>query len=132
MKLAGGIIKDDTNKILLIHRIDPRYRQWEIPGGKVEPDESTQQTAIRELKEELGVEVKLIRSMGTQAFQEENRDYEFEWFEAEVISGEVHLVEKAYDKLDYFSITDMQSMYKELSPNAKNFVNAVAAKEVLL
>lgn len=32
---------------------------WEFPGGKLEPDESPRQAAVRELREELGIEVEV-------------------------------------------------------------------------
>lgn len=33
---------------------------WELPGGKIEPDESPEQAVVRELREEVGIEVKPI------------------------------------------------------------------------
>jgi 8-oxo-dGTP diphosphatase len=39
---------------------------WEFPGGKVEPGESPEQAAVREAREELGVEVELGALIGTR------------------------------------------------------------------
>ena len=36
---------------------------WELPGGKVEPDESPSDAAVRELHEEVGIEVKPIHAL---------------------------------------------------------------------
>jgi mutator protein MutT len=37
---------------------------WEFPGGKIEPDESAAQAAQRETREELGLDIEIIRSIG--------------------------------------------------------------------
>jgi len=50
---AGVLYRDEANQILLVK---PNYKDgWDLPGGYVEPGESPQAAAIREVLEELGV-----------------------------------------------------------------------------
>ncbi|MGO2035758.1 MAG: NUDIX hydrolase, partial [Brevibacterium sp.] len=44
-------------EVALIHR--PRYNDWSWPKGKVEPGETLPETAIREVKEETGLDIHL-------------------------------------------------------------------------
>ncbi|CAM3127143.1 NUDIX hydrolase [Paenibacillus sediminis] len=58
---AAAIVINDKNEILLIK--GPR-RGWEMPGGEVEEGESLSQAAIRETKEESGIDIEIIKFCG--------------------------------------------------------------------
>jgi ADP-ribose pyrophosphatase YjhB (NUDIX family) len=58
---AAAIVINDKNEILLIK--GPR-RGWEMPGGQVEIGESLSQAAIRETKEESGIDIEIIKFCG--------------------------------------------------------------------
>jgi len=45
------------NRVLL--RMHDKYHNWLPPGGHVEPDEDPTQTAVREAKEEVGLDIEL-------------------------------------------------------------------------
>lgn len=58
---AATIVMNDKNEILLIK--GPR-RGWEMPGGQVEEGESLQDAAIRETKEESGIDIEVTKFCG--------------------------------------------------------------------
>jgi len=54
--------RDEPNRILLMQRSDNQH--WGLPGGYVEPGESVQCAAQREVREETGFEIELGRLIG--------------------------------------------------------------------
>ncbi|MCD9025444.1 NUDIX hydrolase [Cohnella silvisoli] len=58
---AAAIVINDKNELLLIK--GPR-RGWEMPGGQVEEGESLTHAAIRETKEESGIDIEIIKFCG--------------------------------------------------------------------
>ena len=58
---AATIVLNDQKEILLIK--GPR-RGWEMPGGQVEEGESLKDAAVRETKEESGIDIEIIRFCG--------------------------------------------------------------------
>ena len=59
---AFGLIFDQQNRILLCHRRD--YNLWNLPGGTMEAGEAPWETVVRELKEETGLDVEIVRLTG--------------------------------------------------------------------
>ncbi|MCB4208328.1 NUDIX domain-containing protein [Arthrobacter sp. UM1] len=57
---AGGIVWRRSARglrVLLIHR--PRYDDWSWPKGKLDPGETVPECAVREIREEIGIEARL-------------------------------------------------------------------------
>ncbi|MFH8080818.1 MAG: NUDIX hydrolase [Candidatus Aenigmatarchaeota archaeon] len=63
--LASDVIVRFKGKILLVKRGHEPYKgMMSLPGGRQEKDESIEETALREVKEETGLDVKLKEILG--------------------------------------------------------------------
>lgn len=64
LNVAAAMIVDDTGAVLCVRRGASRFastaHKWEFPGGKIEPGETPAQAAVREIREELGMEVRAL------------------------------------------------------------------------
>lgn len=72
VRAAGGLVvrrdRDGAREIALIHR--PRYDDWTFPKGKLQPGESDEQTAIREVEEETGLRCRLGLDLGSVGYRD--------------------------------------------------------------
>jgi 8-oxo-dGTP diphosphatase len=63
--LAAMVILPRGEKVLLGRRtIEPRRGYWTLPGGYVELGESAEEAVVREAREEMGIEVRIVRLLG--------------------------------------------------------------------
>lgn len=58
---AAAVILNEHGEILLIKS---PLRGWEMPGGQVEEGESLKEAAVREVKEESGIDIEVLRFCG--------------------------------------------------------------------
>lgn len=133
LRLAGCIIPDEDGKILLLHRNTAKRQQWEIPGGKLEDGEESSVAAIREVKEELGVEVQIRRKLGEKTFKEDGRTLHYTWYQAKITDGDARVIEpESFDDMKYFSRSQMQKIHDQLSPNTKNFLATIKLEDIVI
>lgn len=65
------IIKNKDGEVLLMQRgfaARSEHGHWENPGGEIEVDENSKEAAVREIKEELGVDVEITKLLYSDEF----------------------------------------------------------------
>ncbi len=82
-KRSGAIIELD-GKIALIKRVRNNHEDYVIPGGGIEEGETPEDAAIREVKEELGIDIAIEKLLTTLTFNNKLQYY----FRANYIKGE--------------------------------------------
>lgn len=67
--------------------------KWEFPGGKIEPDETPESALSREIREELSVEINILRQLSSVKHDYTGKAIELIPFLVEISSGNIHLTE---------------------------------------
>lgn len=67
---AGGVVVRDGERpqVAIVHR--PKYDDWTLPKGKLEPGESFEAAALREVEEETGLRCSLGRYVGERTYRD--------------------------------------------------------------
>jgi 8-oxo-dGTP diphosphatase len=131
IQLAGCVIVDDFERMLLIHRSTDTLSQWEMPGGTVDRDETAEAATVRTIKQELGISVQLAKALGSGTYQAARQDYQFHWFHAVITDGSPLIQQpELFDDIDYFDLDDMVG--SALSENMKILLEKFWSSEVAL
>ena len=85
--LAASVALVRKIDVLLIQRARaPSEGKWTLPGGRLEPGETAEQCAIREIKEELGLDVYALRPVRILRFKQfQLQVYGTQTFEGEIV-----------------------------------------------
>jgi 8-oxo-dGTP diphosphatase len=82
IRAAGGVVMRD-GRIAVVHR--PRYDDWSLPKGKLDPGESWEQAALREIEEETGLRCRLERELDTTHYEVGGRPKTVRWWRMAVV-----------------------------------------------
>ena len=98
------VVRDDTGRVLMGRRASGAYAGlWCIPCGYVEWDEDVRAAAIREMREETGVEVELGEVIAVHSnFHNTAQHTVGIWFAGRIVSGEPHLADGEFTEIAYF------------------------------
>lgn len=102
---AGAVLwrtdDDGTAQVAVIHR--PRYDDWSLAKGKVDPGESLTACCVREIAEETGYKVRLSTLLGSVNYPVQNRTKVVFYWNAEVIGGKFQKNDEV-NKLRWLSV----------------------------
>lgn len=81
INVAGAIIICNNQILLMQRKEDKAYGgRWEFPGGKQEPNESLEQCLKREIQEEIGKEINIIRQFDEYSWTDQRGSFCFRSF----------------------------------------------------
>jgi mutator protein MutT len=116
-KTAAAIIEFPDNKILLIKRATKVFRGfWALPGGRVEPQETVSEAVVREVREETGLEVEIVKKLGEYHESGVNNEIEYDYyptcFLVKVIKGKI---KRQKEEIDQIRLFDLDKIPKRLA-----------------
>ena len=87
-RISAGALVEHEGRILLVHHLRPgRYDFWVAPGGGVKTEESYEEAAIREVREETGLQVAVERMLYIEDLVSPECRYVKFWFSAKLLGG---------------------------------------------
>jgi 8-oxo-dGTP diphosphatase len=91
--VVAAIIQQD-GRILATQRGYGAYKDgWEFPGGKIEPGESAEQAIVREIREELAVDIRVERPVVDVSWDYPEFHLEMACFLCSIVEGSPQLLE---------------------------------------
>ena len=116
---ASVVITDERGRVLLIHEDYGRHR-WGLPGGRHEPGESIEETAIREAKEETNLDVELGDLIGEYQIMSAvgERQLDVSVFIATIVAGALRPNEGEIAEVAWFDANDLPHPMTDVGPRA--------------
>ena len=89
VRAAGGVVVGDDGRVAVVHR--PRYDDWSLPKGKLDPGERAQDGAARETEEETGLTCLVRDYLGREAYTDHHgRPKVVDYWLMEPVAGAFH------------------------------------------
>ena len=130
-RIVSGIVLRKDNKILLIKEVlEDKKEHWIFPGGGVDFGESVENAALREVKEEIGIDVEIKDFLGFKEIIRPQFDYHsiIFFFIADPLNNEISKIEKVLDA-KYFTINEAKNL--SLVDSAKWAIEEIIKKEII-
>jgi len=128
-RTATAIIPFPGNKVLLIKRKTvPFDEYWALPGGRMDPEESVEETVVREVKEETGLEVAIFRKVGEYHEEGVQQGVEYDYYAAcflvNPLNNEIRKQDSEVEEIRLFSLAKLpEKLAFEHATMVQDFLN---------
>lgn len=109
--VAGVVLEKDGNYLLVQEKQERAYGLWNLPAGKVDEGDTIEETAIKEAREETGLEVELGQKI--DIYHETVKEPVKHAFRATIMGGELRFPENELLDARWFTINEITSMSEE-------------------
>lgn len=95
INVVAAVIQNEEGKILIAQRNLKKSQGglWEFPGGKIEPNETKEESIIREIKEEMDIDIETKKFIDQKIFNYPDKDINLIAIECKQIKGDIKLNE---------------------------------------
>jgi 8-oxo-dGTP diphosphatase len=96
IRAAGGVVLHE-GQIAVVHR--PKYDDWSLPKGKLEPGETWEEAALREVEEETGLRVRLEHRLATTHYAVSGTPKSVRWWRMSLFDDDGHEPDHEVDQV---------------------------------
>jgi 8-oxo-dGTP diphosphatase len=124
---AKVVIRDEGDRCLLLRRTTTSQGnpgRWDFPGGKVETGESFDRSVVREVREETGLEIFIVRVVGFAESESPEKRIAYIILEGRRERGDVRLSEE-HEEFQWAPIRSLPAM--DLCPQFVEFAKSYAS-----
>jgi 8-oxo-(d)GTP phosphatase len=110
IEASGGVLwrqRGAQLDVAVVHR--PKYDDWTLPKGKVDPGESHEQAALREVAEETGFSAELGPELGETTYEHDARPKRVRYWSMRALDGQFHANHEV-DDLRWLALDDARQL----------------------
>jgi len=108
VRAAGGLVVRDGT-VAVVHR--PKYDDWSLPKGKLDPGESWEEAAVREVEEETGVRARIVAELEPAHYRDrKGRPKTVRWYRMEVEHAGAFEPDAEVDELRWLAPADARGL----------------------
>ncbi len=126
-EVAGCFIRNENHTLFLKRQFDkPQGNTWAIPAGKCDNSEAAEQTVIREIREETGIETQTqcLSYLGKVYIRHSTGDFVFHAFEYN-LTGLPQVKMNPTEHVEYRWVTLEEALEMSLTPGEDELIHSV-------
>ena len=121
--VVAAVIQNEEGKILIAQRNLKKSQGglWKFPGGKIEPNETKEEAIIREIKEEMDIDIEAKKFIDQKVFNYPDKDINLIAIECKQIKGDIKLNE--HEDIKWVNKNELRNF--NFAPADKFIINTI-------